>query len=79
MRAKRVGGVAARGDGDRVAGIHEALHQQLAEIAGAADHQYILVHGISLLFRVYFLLWMENQQTRKNAAMTKKFLCMEAE
>jgi hypothetical protein len=67
----------ARGDGDAVACLQEALNQQFAEIAGAAYNQYILAHGVSLSNRLYFLPVGHKHQTRKIKAMTKKNLCME--
>jgi hypothetical protein len=60
-----------------VAGLEQALDEQLAEIAGATDNQYILAHGVSLSNRLYFLPGRPNHQPRKIKAMSKKNLCME--
>jgi hypothetical protein len=59
-----------------VARAHQPLHQQFAEKAGPSEHQYILVHVISLTYRVYFLLSSKNHQTRKNQPLNKKNLRM---
>jgi hypothetical protein len=61
-----------------VASLEQALHEQFAEVACAADNQYILAHGVSLSDRLYFLPIAHNHQPRKFKSMNKKNLCMEA-
>jgi hypothetical protein len=48
-RAERIGRIAARGDRHAMAGPQQALYQQAADVAGAADHQDILGHDGVLL------------------------------
>ena len=57
--AERVGRIAARRDGDAMAGAQQALHEQLADITGTTDHQDILGHEVflSLWARLVALFW----------------------
>jgi hypothetical protein len=84
--AEGVGRIAARRDGHTVAGLQEALHQQAADEAGAANHQYVLahedslrfLHGVSVVNPLYFPFVLAIVQTRKITHMTKKNLCWSA-
>jgi hypothetical protein len=55
-----------------VAGGQQALDQHFSEKAGATNHQYILLHGVSPTNAVYFVLYGAIVQTINIDSMAKK-------